>query len=95
MGCPGTDAMNENEGHARAQFPRPFCRFVSLLPVRPPYLLAYRRHPILLPDAGSVKTQATLSEDGKHWLLNGSKIWISNGGWAEIFTVFAQAQVRA
>lgn len=34
-----------------------------------------------------------LSEDGKHYILNGSKIWISNGGWAEIMTVFAQVAV--
>ena len=27
------------------------------------------------------------------FILNGSKIWISNGGWAEIFTVFAQTEV--
>jgi very long chain acyl-CoA dehydrogenase len=41
-------------------------------------------------DAASIKTKATLSSDGKHYILNGSKIWISNGGIAEIFTVFAQ-----
>uniref|UniRef100_H3G932 Acyl-CoA dehydrogenase family member 9, mitochondrial n=1 Tax=Phytophthora ramorum TaxID=164328 RepID=H3G932_PHYRM len=44
-------------------------------------------------DAGSIKTRATLSEDGKHFVLNGGKIWISNGGWAEIMTVFAQTEV--
>jgi len=32
--------------------------------------------------------------DGKNWILNGSKIWISNGGFAEIFTVFAQTPVE-
>jgi very long chain acyl-CoA dehydrogenase len=31
-----------------------------------------------------------LSPDSKHYILNGSKIWISNGGLAEIMTVFAQ-----
>ncbi|XP_013389878.1 very long-chain specific acyl-CoA dehydrogenase, mitochondrial [Lingula anatina] len=41
-------------------------------------------------DAQSVRTRAVLSEDGKHYILNGGKIWISNGGIAEIFTVFAQ-----
>lgn len=41
-------------------------------------------------DAGSIKTRAELSPDGKHYILNGSKIWISNGGLAEIMTVFAQ-----
>ncbi|KAL4220387.1 hypothetical protein ACF0H5_020790 [Mactra antiquata] len=44
-------------------------------------------------DAGSIKTRAVLSDDGKHYILNGSKIWISNGGLAEIFTVFAQTPV--
>jgi len=44
-------------------------------------------------DANSVKTNAKLSPDGKHWILNGSKIWISNGGIAEIFTVFAKTPV--
>lgn len=41
-------------------------------------------------DAASIKTKAELSPDGKHYILNGSKIWISNGGIAEVFTVFAQ-----
>ncbi|XP_022784456.1 acyl-CoA dehydrogenase family member 9, mitochondrial-like [Stylophora pistillata] len=41
-------------------------------------------------DAASIQTKATLSKDGKHFLLNGSKIWISNGGWADIMTVFAR-----
>merc|ERR1719242_2539964 len=44
-------------------------------------------------DASSVKTRADLSPDGKHWILNGAKIWISNGGIAEIFTVFAKTPV--
>jgi len=43
-------------------------------------------------DAASIQTKATLSEDGKHYLLNGGKIWISNGGIAEIFTVFAKTE---
>lgn len=34
-----------------------------------------------------------MSPDGKHFILNGSKIWISNGGFAEIMTVFAQTPV--
>ena len=38
----------------------------------------------------SIKTQAVLSNDGKHYILNGSKIWISNGGLADVFTVFAK-----
>ncbi|CAM1332643.1 ACAD9 (predicted) [Pycnogonum litorale] len=41
-------------------------------------------------DAASITTKATLSDDGKHYLLNGGKIWISNGGTADIFTVFAK-----
>ncbi|KAJ8923733.1 hypothetical protein NQ315_010314 [Exocentrus adspersus] len=45
-------------------------------------------------DAGSIKTRAELSPDGKHYILNGSKIWISNGGLAEIMTVFAQTPLK-
>lgn len=41
-------------------------------------------------DALSAKTKAVLSEDGKHYILNGQKMWISNAGFADIFTVFAQ-----
>lgn len=41
-------------------------------------------------DALGAKTTATLSEDGKHYLLNGQKCWITNGGFADIFTVFAK-----
>ncbi|XP_071611557.1 complex I assembly factor ACAD9, mitochondrial isoform X2 [Heliangelus exortis] len=44
-------------------------------------------------DAASIQTRATLSEDGKYFLLNGSKVWISNGGLADIFTVFARTEV--
>ncbi|KAK8723315.1 hypothetical protein OTU49_011645 [Cherax quadricarinatus] len=42
-------------------------------------------------DAGSIRSRAVLAEDGSHYVLNGSKIWISNGGLAEVFTVFAQS----
>ncbi|ODM98031.1 Very long-chain specific acyl-CoA dehydrogenase, mitochondrial [Orchesella cincta] len=45
-------------------------------------------------DAASIKTRAVLSSDGKHYILNGNKIWISNGGFAEIMTVFAQTPVK-
>ncbi|KAK7863158.1 hypothetical protein R5R35_012772 [Gryllus longicercus] len=45
-------------------------------------------------DAGSIRSRAVLSPDGKHYILNGSKIWISNGGLAEIMTVFAQTTVK-
>jgi alkylation response protein AidB-like acyl-CoA dehydrogenase len=41
-------------------------------------------------DANSGKTQAKLSADGKHYILNGQKMWITNGGFADIFTVFAK-----
>ena len=45
-------------------------------------------------DAASIQTRATLAEDGKTWHLNGGKIWISNGGIANVFTVFAKTQVK-
>ena len=41
-------------------------------------------------DANSGKTKAVLSEDGDHYLLNGQKMWITNGGFADLFTVFAK-----
>ena len=41
-------------------------------------------------DALGAKTTATLSEDGTHYLLNGQKCWITNGGFAEVFVVFAK-----
>lgn len=41
-------------------------------------------------DANSGKTTAKLSTDGKYYLLNGQKMWITNGGFADIFTVFAK-----
>ena len=41
-------------------------------------------------DALGVKTTATLSGDGKHYLLNGTKQFISNGGFADLYTVFAK-----
>ncbi|NXW83438.1 ACAD9 dehydrogenase, partial [Alopecoenas beccarii] len=44
-------------------------------------------------DAASIKTRATLSDDGKYFVLNGSKVWISNGGIADVFTVFARTEV--
>uniref|UniRef100_A0A1I7YGC3 Very long-chain specific acyl-CoA dehydrogenase, mitochondrial n=1 Tax=Steinernema glaseri TaxID=37863 RepID=A0A1I7YGC3_9BILA len=45
-------------------------------------------------DANSIRSRAELSSDGKHYVLNGSKIWISNGGFADVFTVFAQTPVE-
>lgn len=44
-------------------------------------------------DAASIQTRATLTEDGKHFLINGTKFWISNGGMADIMTVFARTEV--
>ncbi len=41
-------------------------------------------------DALSAKTTATLSEDGKNYILNGQKCWITNGGFADVYTVFAK-----
>jgi alkylation response protein AidB-like acyl-CoA dehydrogenase len=41
-------------------------------------------------DALSARTTATLSADGKHYILNGQKCWITNGGFAQIYTVFAK-----
>ena len=41
-------------------------------------------------DANSGRTKAKLSEDGKHYIINGQKMWITNGGFADIFIVFAK-----
>ena len=41
-------------------------------------------------DALGAKTTATLSKDGKYYLLNGQKCWITNGGFADVYTVFAK-----
>ncbi|MEZ5016585.1 MAG: acyl-CoA dehydrogenase family protein [Flavipsychrobacter sp.] len=41
-------------------------------------------------DALSGKTSAKLTDDGKHYLINGQKIWITNAGFADVFTVFAK-----
>jgi alkylation response protein AidB-like acyl-CoA dehydrogenase len=43
-------------------------------------------------DANSGKTKAVLSADGKHYLLNGQKMWITNGGFADVFIVFAKIE---
>ena len=44
-------------------------------------------------DAQAMKTAAALSDDGTHYLLSGTKIWISNAGYADLFTVFAKVAV--
>ena len=41
-------------------------------------------------DALSAKTKAVLSADGKHYIINGQKMWITNAGFADVFVVFAQ-----
>ena len=43
-------------------------------------------------DALSAKTTAFLSEDKKHYILNGEKQFVSNGGWADIYTILAQVE---
>lgn len=46
--------------------------------------------PLAGSDALSARTRADLSADGKHYILNGQKMWITNGGAADLFTVFAK-----
>ena len=41
-------------------------------------------------DALSARTTATLTADGRHYTLRGQKLWITNGGFADLFTVFAK-----
>ncbi len=41
-------------------------------------------------DALAARTRAELSPDGRHWVLSGQKMWITNGGFADLFTVFAK-----
>jgi len=41
-------------------------------------------------DANSGKTKAVLTDDGKHYIINGQKMWITNGGFADLFIVFAK-----
>jgi alkylation response protein AidB-like acyl-CoA dehydrogenase len=43
-------------------------------------------------DALAAKTKAVLTEDGNHYILNGQKMWITNAGFADVFTVFAQVE---
>ena len=44
-------------------------------------------------DANNLTTTAELDEDGTHYVLSGEKIWITNGGFADVFTVFARTGV--
>jgi alkylation response protein AidB-like acyl-CoA dehydrogenase len=41
-------------------------------------------------DALNCRTRAVLSPDGSHWILNGEKMWITNSGFADLFTIFAK-----
>jgi alkylation response protein AidB-like acyl-CoA dehydrogenase len=43
-------------------------------------------------DALNCRTRAVLSADGKHYLLNGEKMWITNAGFADLFIVFAKVE---
>jgi alkylation response protein AidB-like acyl-CoA dehydrogenase len=43
-------------------------------------------------DANSGKTKAKLTPDGKHYLINGQKMWITNGGFADVMIVFAKIE---
>lgn len=43
-------------------------------------------------DANSGKTKAELTPDGKHYKINGQKMWITNGGFADLFIVFAKIE---
>ena len=45
-------------------------------------------------DAQAMKSTAVLSADGTHYVLNGTKIWISNAGYADLFTVFAKVAIE-
>src|SRR5208282_6028792 len=46
--------------------------------------------PLAGSDALAARTRADLTPDGKHYMLNGQKMWITNGGAADLFTVFAK-----
>jgi len=46
-------------------------------------------------DALAARTTATLTADGRHYVLNGHKMWITNGGFADLFTIFAKVDGRA
>ena len=45
-------------------------------------------------DAAGIEARAEPSDDGSHWILNGSKIWIGNGSFSEIIVAFAQTPVE-
>ncbi len=45
-------------------------------------------------DAVNARTRAVLSDDGQTYTLNGEKMWITNGGFADVFTVFAKCEIK-
>lgn len=45
-------------------------------------------------DAASIQTKAVKSDCGKYYTMDGGKIWISNGGIADVFTVFAKTPFK-
>ena len=45
-------------------------------------------------DALAARTTATLAPDGRHYLLNGQKMWITNGGFADLFTILRESGWR-
>jgi acyl-CoA dehydrogenase family protein 9 len=45
-------------------------------------------------DANAIRGTAELAEDGRHYIVNANKIWITNGGFADVFTVFARTGVE-
>ena len=49
--------------------------------------------PLAGSDAMNVRMRADLAPDGKHYILNGQKMWITNGGPADLFTVFAKVEI--
>lgn len=46
-------------------------------------------------DALNARTQAVLSADGESYILNGEKMWITNAGFADIFTIFAKCEIKS
>lgn len=43
-------------------------------------------------DVNDLRTTASISDNGSHYILNGSKMWITNGGWADLYIVFANLE---
>jgi alkylation response protein AidB-like acyl-CoA dehydrogenase len=45
-------------------------------------------------DAAGIRSRAVLADDGSHWVLNGSKIWIGNGSFSRVIVAFAQTEIE-